>query len=51
MIVGARHIVSDVVTGKVDVCDVIVPEYEAVDETADNVADDEDNEETEVNEE
>lgn len=34
--------VSDVVTGKIDVRDIEIPEYEFVDEEADSDADDED---------
>lgn len=36
------HLVSDVVTGKIDVRDIEIPEYEFVDEEADSDADDED---------
>ena len=42
------RLISDVVTGKLDVRGVAVPQYEAVEETADDVAEDEEiNEETE----
>ena len=45
------HLISDVVTGKIDVRDVEIPDYEFIDEDSDSDSEnDEDTEETEEQE-
>lgn len=43
-------LISDVVTGKIDVCDVVIPDYEYVDEEVDTAETDDSEENTEEQE-